>query len=445
MFLGTALLMLAMLAIAAPAAAFNPDVEVSVGSPSSPFSQNKQNEPGLAVDAHDPLVLAAGANDNIDLEACNAGDPTTCPFTPGVGVSGIYFSFDGGTTWTQPTYTGWTARDCLGPDPCEPEVGPIGTLPWYYENGLVSNGDPALVFGPRPGADGTFSWANGSRLYYANITTNFSAVRNEQAFKGSGAIGVSRTDDPQAAAAGDKSAWMEPVIVTKQSSALFSDKEQIWADNAESSPHFGNVYICNVGFRSNGLGGAPEPVLFARSTDGGATFSAPKQVSRGDGNATEAHIAADETGRLSVVWVQSVGSDKQAFYARSDDNGQTFSSPLQLTSRPGTSISKPVALAYQNVVYVAYQDEATNRMQVFLTRSDDGGASFADAVQVSNANNACGRAHSPAMAVDSQGTLHIVWIDASHVQGCADEGLLFYSRSKDGRRLSAEQLILAGI
>src|SRR5215212_286831 len=209
------------------------DREVTVGSPSTPFSQNKQNEPALAMDANHENVLAAGSNDNIAMEASNAGDPTTCPFTPGIGGSGIYFSFDGGKTWTQPTYTGLTARDCLGPAACSPHVGPIGTLPWYFENGLVSDGDPALAFGPRPGPGG-FSWANGSRLYYANLTSNLGSKKDET-FKGIEAIYVSRTDNPQLAATGGaagKAAWMQPVRVSKQSSATFADEEQIWADNA---------------------------------------------------------------------------------------------------------------------------------------------------------------------------------------------------------------------
>src|SRR3954469_19766420 len=117
------------------------DVLVSVGSPAGPFSRNKQNEPAVAVDQAHPNILAAGANDNIDMEACNAGPDNDCPFTEGVGVSGISFSTDSGHTWTQPNYRGLTARGCLGaigPDPgCTPTVGPIATLPNYFESSLV--------------------------------------------------------------------------------------------------------------------------------------------------------------------------------------------------------------------------------------------------------------------------------------------------------------------
>jgi hypothetical protein len=338
------LIALALVAVATspfvrtPAAAVA-EALVTVGSPTTPFPQNKQNEPGLAIHPLDSSIVIAGANDEIDLEACSAGDDTSCPFTNGVGLSGVYFSFDGGTTWTQPTYTGWTARNCVGAPgntdpPCQPQAGPIGTLPWYYENGLVSDGDPSLAFGPKPGPNG-FAWSNGVRLYYANLAANFSALRSEATFSGFEAIAVSRTDDIVGAANGVKNAWKTPVIVSRQNAALFSDHEQVWADNAESSPFFGNVYICFAAFRGQEKSpySLPDPIKLARSTDGGETWT-EHQLTPATNNLVgfgrqDCGVRTDSQGTVFVFWQ---GGDPQTFantilVARSFDGGRTFERP----------------------------------------------------------------------------------------------------------------------
>ena len=320
---------------AGPALAFNSDTRVSVGSPSTPFSQNKQNEPAVTIDANHPTVLASGANDEIDEEACNAGTDNTCPFTPGVGVSGVSFSFNSGDSWFQPTYTGWSARNCLGAvgdadPPCQPQVGPIGTLPGYFDAGLTADGDPAVAFGPVL-ANGHFSWANGSRLYYANLASNFPG---SQAINGFEAIAVSRIDGPASTGltqsiVSDQANWKAPVIVSKQNSALFSDKEQVWADNASSSPFFGHAYICYAAFR--GVPSRSQPLTVATSADGGDSWT-NHQITPATNNVNSRNgfgrsgctIRTDSNGVAYVFAFQfGVGTPGQGFQlmAKSVDGG----------------------------------------------------------------------------------------------------------------------------
>src|ERR671934_386369 len=325
------------------------DTLITAGSPSTPFPQNKQNEPAVAVNPIDPSIAAAGVNEEVDLEACNNRSDVTCPFTPGIGVSGIYFSDTSGSSWQQPTYQGFTARECLGlpgtssapADNCDPHPGPIGTLPRYFENGLVSDGDPAVGFGPQRGANGQFSWTNGWRLYYANLTSNFSAERSEFAFKGFEAIAVSRLDsqDYAAAKAGVNTAWKAPVIVSKQNAALFSDHEMVAVDDAaDTSKFFGNVYICNAAFRSQEIGGFPEPIVLNSSSDGGDTWLT-RQVSPSVNNNTiggrqDCAVNTDSKGTLYVFWdgIDPKTKTLAIFMSRSADGGKTFARPAQIVT-----------------------------------------------------------------------------------------------------------------
>src|SRR6266540_461380 len=269
------------LSVAVPALAG----DVSVGSPPDRTPQNHQNEPAVAIDPNHPTFAVAGWNDFVDWARCPQADTVqfgTCadPADDGVGLSAVAFSFDSGKTWIQPPYTGWTAADCDPTATCSAHEGPIHTLPWYFENRLVASGDPAVAVGPIA-VNGSFSWANGSRVYYASLVgawpSGFAFPNPE--FHGFLGVGVSRLDNPTPTSVLNKASWKAPVIVnTHAGQTAFQDKEQIWADNAASSPFFGRVYICNPEFRSvgrhPGLGGNfPAPLSASVSDDGGDTWS----------------------------------------------------------------------------------------------------------------------------------------------------------------------------
>jgi hypothetical protein len=429
--------LLTLLAPAMPVSAVSTDTMSDFGNDKHLFSQSKVYEPLVAIDPMHPDVLAAGVNSNVDFEACNAGDPTSCPFTDGVGGAGIAFSTDRGATWTAPTYTGYSARNCLGPAECVPNPnGPIGTLPGYYENGLVSVGDPTLAFGPRPDARGHFSWQNGSRLYYANLAFAFPG---SSAFKGVSALTVSRTDDIAGAMAGRNAAWMAPVIATKQNAASVNDKDQLWVDNAASSPFFGNVYACNTGFRGNFNGGSiPGPVLFARSSDGGTSWSASQLSAATNNSQTGGRqacmIRTTSDGVVVVVWQgrsDTVVTNSAPIYeTRSSDGGVHFDKPRAIATAtaigqvdpdggvltidgvagartwdaPSIDIANgaPTGAGATNRIVVTWSDDRTgrNHEQGWLITSSDKGGTFSSAQGFGRDGD---RVNQPAVAISPNG------------------------------------------
>jgi hypothetical protein len=371
-------------------------------------------------------VLAAGANDLVDSAPCNG---SSCDLTPDIGISGIYFSLNEGASWVQPTYTGLTAQNGT------PHIGPIHTLPGYYENGMSSHGDPALAFGPRPGPNG-FSWANGSRLYYANLAF---PIPGRAPFTGASAAVVSRTDDVAAAAAGTQSAWMDPVIVTRQNAALLSDKEDIWADNAGSSRFFGNVYVCNTAFRS--VGGPPEPIMLSASSNGGSTWR-QRQLTSAVSNAQSGGrqgcaVRTDSTGVVYVVWEGTANGQSVFYLARSLDGGSNFEKPRPVASVTdvgvfdrvsgrfvfdgfagtrtdsfpslGVANGAPTGAGATNTLVLTWPDARSglNHEQALVQTSTDQGATWSTP---GNAAEAGDRPDNPAVAISPTGSdLYLVY------------------------------------
>src|SRR5205807_8366144 len=148
-------------------------------------------------------------------------------------------------------------------------------------------------------------------------------------------------DNIQSAAAGNKAAWCTgaqgcaPVLISKQSSTTFSDKEQIWSDNASSSPFFGTVYVCWAAFRGQEKGNAaPAPLQVAVSHDGGDTWT-QHQIGAAANNSQRnpmdgCTIRSGSNGTAYVFGVGTVNGGSGGsfeYLSKSSDGGSSWSKP----------------------------------------------------------------------------------------------------------------------
>ena len=141
-------------------------------------------------------------------------------------------------------------------------------------------------------------------------------------------------DNPTPDSIGSKSSWMRPVVVSRQSNTTFSDKSQIWADNATSSPFFGNVYVCWAMFQGQekSPNAAPAALQVAVSHDGGATWT-QQQISAAANNGQRnppdgCTIRTDSLGNAYVFGigtVQSAGGQSFELMSVSHNGGATWS------------------------------------------------------------------------------------------------------------------------
>src|SRR5260370_2616433 len=101
-----------------------------------------------------------------------------------------------------------------------------------------------------------------------------------------------------------------------QSSTTFSDKEQVWGDNASSSQFFGNVYVCWANFKGNSVHASPAPLLVAVSSDGGATWTEhPISAAANNSNVNPMDGCTVRTGRRGNAYVFGVGTDSAIGHA----------------------------------------------------------------------------------------------------------------------------------
>lgn len=328
---------------------------MSVAGPTGEYQRNVQTMPTMAVDPVNIHILAATSNDLIDMQPCSreaaingasCGLPANAQgggtFNKGVGYSGVYFSFDNGRHWIQPTYQGLTAAGCDPTvEPCVPQPGPIHTVPNYYENGLRAAGGSSVAFGPAL-KNGKFSWANGSRLYLSTLVNNLTNTPIQPGrIDSTRTVAVSHIDNPTPARVADQSNWSNPAFVPPRTPVQHRPTEdQIWADNASSSRFFGQVYMCYNDFQFSPVPGAVGPIqpTVAVSGDSGQTWAthafAPPVNSPSEGYRLGCTVRTDSRGVVYVFFTHFLGQfpsfnlEAAQTIVKSFDGGATWTEPV---------------------------------------------------------------------------------------------------------------------
>jgi hypothetical protein len=137
------------------------------------------------------------------------------------------------------------------------------------------------------------------------------------------------------------------------------------------------------------LSGDIRDVVVSRSPDQGRTWTTPSRpraddwVYPGCPHAGPS-IQVDGQGTLHVGWWTGKAGEAGVYYARSEDGGRTFSDQPIAVGKRARPAHVQVALSDEGRVYVAWDDGLSDLPRVLMRRSLDGGRSFGPEQQVSD-------------------------------------------------------------
>jgi hypothetical protein len=177
-------------------------------------------------------------------------------------------------------------------------------------------------------------------------------------------------------------------------------------------------------------------IYFARSTDGGQSFSEPANLSNtkaGDGKGRlgektwdngSLDLARGPGGELYATWTEYEGG---LWLRRSTDAGQTFAEPLLVGGTQRTPARAPaLAAAVDGTVHLAWAVGEDPAADIHFASSSDGGRSFSSGRKVCESS---GHSDAPKIATDSKGTVHLVYAES---EGQERQYAVRYSRLRYG-------------
>ncbi len=225
--------------------------------------------------------------------------------------------------------------------------------------------------------------------------------------------------------------WEAPVVLESATAPPAQpDKEAILADPQRP----GNAYAVWADYRvTPGVEPSIDRVMFARTRDGGHTWSTPGAIYSGNDEAQENQLLMTAGSVLLDVFVEGSSLPGTPHppplpvkirVMRSTDQGQTWSAPIDAAHFTYTNAVDPgtgsqlrffgqdiTAAAGGNALYVAWFEDHAEFSSMLIARSEDAGLHWR-APQVVVREKA--EAFLPTLAVAGDATVGLLWFDFRH-------------------------------
>ena len=252
---------------------------------------------------------------------------------------------------------------------------------------------------------------NASEFHYVDDPT---VAINEKGLIGVAFADLLRHDIYFQAFSPDGSRRLEQAVNVSKSPEIFS-----WLPRmviSDDNPMQIYVLWQEIVFSGGSHGGE---IFFARSGDGGKSFSFPVNLSNsmpgdGKGRLTQRYwdngsldLVADSSGALFAAWTEYEGT---LWLRRSGDGGKTFDAPLRIDDTRSSPARGPaLAAGADGIIYLAWAVGEDPSADIHLAKSGDGGRSFSSPRVVHDSE---GHSDAPKLQVDGEGTVHLVYAES---------------------------------
>ena len=204
----------------------------------------------------------------------------------------------------------------------------------------------------------------------------------------------------------------EIIILTETSSDACGYDFQINQEYLVYAYYYNGGIYTNICTRTNLLEYASEDLEYLENLNidnNNYIFSENIRITESSHDQKFPEVAIDNN-MIYLTWVSISGNNKNIMYSKSDNNGESFSYPIQINYINNNIIaygqSGPKISIYNNKVYITYTDDRSGLTSIYLNISSDYGETWQEEILISDTPYLNMYQDSK---VDSQGNLHLVY------------------------------------